>query len=253
MHEEFALGIMQPPGTKKFIITDDKLIYGKDEFSYNEISNIKMLVTPSPITNGVAQVVIGGKVKQLAYKFADRERAAKAFAFANSKVDGAKGIVKNCKYELQAHTGTSLEVYDTYLILTFMETGSIISNIAKGGANGGKRINFVDLTAIQFKEPAGMSVGFIQFVFPGSGENKNGVVAAINDENSIPVSPQNLELAREIVNYIEDKRVELRSPQQTVIQQTSAADELKKFKELLDMGVITQEEFDAKKKQLLGL
>ncbi len=33
----------------------------------------------------------------------------------------------------------------------------------------------------------------------------------------------------------------------------SAADELKKFKDLLDMGVITQEEFDAKKKQLLGL
>ena len=31
------------------------------------------------------------------------------------------------------------------------------------------------------------------------------------------------------------------------------ADELKKYKELLDSGVITQEEFDAKKKQLLGL
>ena len=31
------------------------------------------------------------------------------------------------------------------------------------------------------------------------------------------------------------------------------ADELKKFKELLDSGVISQEEFDAKKKQLLGL
>ena len=37
------------------------------------------------------------------------------------------------------------------------------------------------------------------------------------------------------------------------VQQVSAADELKKFKELLDSGVITQEEFDAKKKQLLGL
>ena len=34
---------------------------------------------------------------------------------------------------------------------------------------------------------------------------------------------------------------------------TSSADELKKFKELLDAGVITQEEFDSKKKQLLGL
>lgn len=33
----------------------------------------------------------------------------------------------------------------------------------------------------------------------------------------------------------------------------SPADELKKFKELLDMGVITKEEFNAKKKQLLGL
>ena len=34
--------------------------------------------------------------------------------------------------------------------------------------------------------------------------------------------------------------------------QTSDADELKKYKELLDQGIITQEEFDAKKKQLLG-
>ncbi len=33
----------------------------------------------------------------------------------------------------------------------------------------------------------------------------------------------------------------------------SQADEFKKYKELLDGGVISQEEFDAKKKQLLGL
>ena len=33
----------------------------------------------------------------------------------------------------------------------------------------------------------------------------------------------------------------------------SNADELKKYKELLDSGIITQEEFDQKKKQLLGL
>ena len=32
-----------------------------------------------------------------------------------------------------------------------------------------------------------------------------------------------------------------------------SADEIKKFKDLLDSGIITQEEFDAKKKQLLGL
>lgn len=33
----------------------------------------------------------------------------------------------------------------------------------------------------------------------------------------------------------------------------SAADELKKYKELLDSGVISQEEFETKKKQLLGV
>ena len=37
------------------------------------------------------------------------------------------------------------------------------------------------------------------------------------------------------------------------INQVSAADELKKFKELLDTGIITQEEFNTKKKELLGL
>ena len=36
-------------------------------------------------------------------------------------------------------------------------------------------------------------------------------------------------------------------------QQNSSADELIKYKELLDKGIITQEEFDAKKKQFLGL
>lgn len=37
------------------------------------------------------------------------------------------------------------------------------------------------------------------------------------------------------------------------VYSVSAADELKKFKELLDTGIITQEEYEAKKKQLLDL
>lgn len=38
-----------------------------------------------------------------------------------------------------------------------------------------------------------------------------------------------------------------------VVNNLSAADEIKKYKELLDLGIITQEEFDQKKKQLLNL
>ena len=52
------------------------------------------------------------------------------------------------------------------------------------------------------------------------------------------------------------KRSKSFNPQPIVaveVANKSEADELKKFKELLDTGVITQEEFDAKKKELLNL
>jgi uncharacterized membrane protein len=49
------------------------------------------------------------------------------------------------------------------------------------------------------------------------------------------------------------KNAESAPAQQTTAQQSSPADELKKYKELLDSGAITQEEYDAKKKELLGL
>ncbi|MCL2651143.1 MAG: SHOCT domain-containing protein [Candidatus Azobacteroides sp.] len=45
----------------------------------------------------------------------------------------------------------------------------------------------------------------------------------------------------------------LKEPQETITQSTiSVADEIKKYKELLDMGAITQEEFSKQKNKLLG-
>ncbi|MBR4858114.1 MAG: SHOCT domain-containing protein [Clostridia bacterium] len=48
------------------------------------------------------------------------------------------------------------------------------------------------------------------------------------------------------MRYIINQRVIL-------CQKTTNADELKKYKDLLDSGAISQEEFEAKKKELLGL
>ena len=49
-------------------------------------------------------------------------------------------------------------------------------------------------------------------------------------------------------------RVSAAKPASVVVQQESSdADEIMKFKQLLDAGVISEEEFNAKKKQLLGL
>ena len=62
------------------------------------------------------------------------------------------------------------------------------------------------------------------------------------------------------VNSIIQKKVKKEASETTskdtneaAIAETSNVDELKKYKDLLDSGVITQEEFDTKKKQLLGL
>lgn len=50
----------------------------------------------------------------------------------------------------------------------------------------------------------------------------------------------------------QNKKTDAPAPVVTVSNQSNA-DELKKYKELLDSGVITQEEFDTMKKQLIGL
>ena len=101
-----------------------------------------------------------------------------------------------------------------------------------------------------------MTIGYLQLETASSLMNKK----ADNfwNENSFTFNKfEQNELMEEIADYVrgrvEETKRPQRAPQATVVQQASAADELKKFKELLDMGVITQEEFDAKKKQLLGL
>lgn len=61
--------------------------------------------------------------------------------------------------------------------------------------------------------------------------------------------------AQEIHSAVSDLLVERQkgNAAPTAAAEQSSADELKKYKELLDTGVISQEEFDAKKKQLLNL
>ena len=43
------------------------------------------------------------------------------------------------------------------------------------------------------------------------------------------------------------------SKESEISSTSNIKDELKKFKEILDDGLITQDDFDAKKKELLGL
>ena len=53
--------------------------------------------------------------------------------------------------------------------------------------------------------------------------------------------------------FLKKCKVSQEKPQAATLAASSAADELLKFKRLLDMGAITESEYNAKKAQLLGL
>ena len=138
--------------------------------------------------------------------------------------------------------------------LIVCEDKIIISRVAPGvyydpSHAGDKTIPMSAIQSVQFREGA-----FIQFGILGGRESVGDIFNAAFDENTIMLKRgENSEKGREIKNYIEKRILEISNAKGTVIQQSSYADELLKLKQLLDIGAITQEEFDAKKKQLLGL
>ena len=81
--------------------------------------------------------------------------------------------------------------------------------------------------------------------------NTNDSLARIIDYNKCPKCGSRS--LHELTKEEFQQEMQAANAQQTAPAAPSAADELKKFKELLDMGAISQEEYDAKKKQLLGL
>ena len=87
----------------------------------------------------------------------------------------------------------------------------------------------------------------------GTGALKGIVVATSSGKIHFLAISNNTEIHEEITKLLVNRQSknDVQTTQKVIPQ--SNADELKKFKELLDIGVITQEEFDAKKKQLLGI
>ncbi|MBQ8624303.1 MAG: SHOCT domain-containing protein [Oscillospiraceae bacterium] len=113
-----------------------------------------------------------------------------------------------------------------------------------------KSIPLSSIVSVQLQK-AGLFKGYIQFGVLGGVESNNRVTTSYYDENTITFKKQKNDIAISIKNYIE-KAISQRSKLSSV-KTISAADEILKFKQLADSGVITQEEFEAKKKQLLGM
>jgi len=117
------------------------------------------------------------------------------------------------------------------------------------GLKGDKEILISQISAIQLKKAGMLTNGYIQFSFLGGHETKSGIFNATRDENTIMFNTKQqnafLELKEKVDHIIATSRVG------TVAQ--SSLDELEKLASLRDKGIITEEEFNLKKKQLLGL
>ena len=169
-------------------------------------------------------------------------------------------------YELKGVRGKLLDVYENKVVIKAkVNMGSILTGSA---LNGEKTIYFSDCIGIQFKK-AGLMIGYIQFETASSGVNSGGSgnfyaensfnwettkipVRYISDGKNVKKIPNKkmIEVAEYCKRQIEEYKTKNNN---TIVNEVSSADELKKFKDLLDSGVTTQEEFEAKKKQLLGL
>lgn len=119
------------------------------------------------------------------------------------------------------------------------------------GLKGDKKIPIGNVTSVQFKNANLLTNGYIQFATAAS-ESRGGLFDATKDENTI-IFTKNMQPEFE----------ELRSAIEQAVENHSAAsvsggvsesplDALKKLKELLDLGVIDQQEFESKKQTLMG-
>lgn len=183
-----------------------------------------------------------------------KEQAAQVEMEAAKKEKAEKEKV-GLIYNLTGCRGRSLRVYENKCIFKVSITvGSILTQNA---TDGEKTIYYSDVIGVQFK-PSGLAIGYLQLeTASSSGNNKT---SNFFNENSFTYEPQNItnEEMEKVVAYIRERVEACKEAKNNPViaapvAAVSVTDEIKKFKELLDMGAITQEEFDAKKKQLLGL
>lgn len=118
-----------------------------------------------------------------------------------------------------------------------------------GYLRGNKSIPYTSITAVQLKK-AGIVAGYIQFSIMGGREAKSGLLQSTTDENTINFHSTKNKKFAEAKRIIEER---ISSLNQSNESKNSESDELEKFSKLRDKGIITEDEFQEKKKLLLGL
>jgi hypothetical protein len=145
-------------------------------------------------------------------------------------------------------TSALFEVFEDKLTIT---PKGLLGFLNKGMA-GTKEIPFASIVAVQFKEAGAVFSGFLQFTIAGGNESRGGLLAAVKDENTFVFAhTKNNILAKEIKEYIDAAVRKARTPQGSAAP-SSLPDELLKLAKLREQGALSEVEFQAAKKKLIG-
>lgn len=173
-----------------------------------------------------------------------------------------KGIIAT----VQGRTD-SIELFDNKIVIKRKQKFMSVHN-----SSGDKEIFLSSIKAVQFFAPNNIQDGYIQFSILGgvesgkrdliSGAFSSPLLDAMYDENSVVFKGKQVESFRKIKDLILseiDKRETQRNNNVITIKQNidgNKIDEIeyiKKLAELRDRSIITEEEFSAKKKKVLGI
>lgn len=122
----------------------------------------------------------------------------------------------------------------------------------RGQMRGEVDILLKEVSAIEFRKITRFppAPGYIRFIFKGGQETKARSYKDLKADEYTVMFRDNQSAFEKIREAIEKKRGSLMEEGGT---KTSNLDELEKLAALRDKGIVTEEEFEAKKKQLLGL
>lgn len=220
---------------KKIIVTDEKIIYGKKEYMISSIRNAEL----KPMSN----------LTSIKITYGENLLDWTSFCFDHNNTSHVEAIeyIMSCVYgeeERRKEIEKQKEIEEKGYRKRCNVCGKIICYTLEDLKKNKELERSIGLSglgqiagALSGNYAAGATMG-------QTGEDQK---SRIIDYNKCPSCG-----SRDLVDLTDEDIAKINAQQNGQFT-ISSADELKKFKELLDMGVITQEEFDQKKKQLLGL
>ncbi|MDB8575344.1 PH domain-containing protein [Turicibacter sanguinis] len=259
------------PLQKSWTLLNDRLIYGEKEILFEEIQNVTLFAKPTFATNGIIQIFVNNKVLNLAYTNRDKENGNTAFIYLesnfgdrNSRSD--KKTMEDIQKEVKSLPcydgwGTRKEVSELPKVLSKDES---IKAMTSGVTDGNtwlivctnKRVLMLDKGLVYGLKIIDIPLDRINSISHSKGLvlGKISITDGATTRTIENISNVTVTFFCDIVNQeIENYKRSKNNPITQVVNNNSVADELLKFKQLLDMGVITEDEFSAKKKELLGL